>query len=358
MLKKMAALLLVCASAATWTNCGSTSSHYVYAAIPASSEIVVYREDPNTGILIALTTSPVSAGSGVHALKLHPSNKFIYAANSGSNDISLFTINTGALTETGARTSVLPGTGPNLLAMDSGGNYLYVGDAGSNTISVFSIDAGSGALSQVPGSPFPIGLTALNLQVAPSGNVLYVTGTAGALGFVEAFSVSAGVLTAPLPNSPYLTGTNPDGLVINAAGTFLYTANSAPDNSLSEFAINSDGSLGTPTIIGGGTLSSPVALFIDKSGKYLYVANDSTSGSLIAYSIGTDGGLTLLSTSVFGTGANPDTIAGDPSGNYLFVGNQSSPVVQSFSLNTSSGALTSVASYSVPGTVTSIAVLP
>jgi 6-phosphogluconolactonase (cycloisomerase 2 family) len=51
-------------------------------------------------------------------------------------------------------------------------------------------------------------------------------------------------------------------------------------------------------------------------------------------------------------------IAIDPQGKYLFVGNQSSPKVQSFQLNTSSGALTSVNTYSLPGAPTSIAVTP
>src|SRR5208337_5678967 len=114
MLKKLAALLLVCASAATWTSCGKTSSNYVYAAIPAASEIVVFREDPNSGVLIALSTSPISAGPGVQALAIHPSKKYVYAVNSGENDISQFTVSSGTLVETGSRTSVLPATSPKL----------------------------------------------------------------------------------------------------------------------------------------------------------------------------------------------------------------------------------------------------
>ncbi|MFZ0805306.1 MAG: beta-propeller fold lactonase family protein [Candidatus Sulfotelmatobacter sp.] len=356
MLKRAAALLLVCASAATWTSCGSNLNNYVYAAIPASSQIVVFREDPNSGVLTRLSTSPISAGPGVQALVIHPSKKYVYAVNSAENDISLYTVNSGTLVETGPRTSVLPATGPNLVAMDSAGSYLYVGDAGSGTVSVFSI-ASDGSLSEVLNSPFNTGITALNLALSPSGNVLYVTGTQGSLGQVEAFSINAGVLGAPLANSPYLTGSNPNGLVINSAGNFLYTANSAPDNSISQFTINSDGSLGPATIIGGGGLLSPSALFIDKSGKFLYVADDNSTGSVIAYSIGSDGGLTLLTTFTFGTGPNPNEIAGDPSGNYLFVGNQSTPTIQSFNLNTSSGALTSVGTYPVTGTPTSIVVL-
>ena len=68
MLKKAAALLLVCASMAMWLSCGATSSRYLYAAIPGTNEIVVYREDPNSGILTQLAGSPVTAGSAVQSI--------------------------------------------------------------------------------------------------------------------------------------------------------------------------------------------------------------------------------------------------------------------------------------------------
>jgi 6-phosphogluconolactonase len=361
MLKKAAALFLVCASVATWVSCGSTSSRYLYASIPGSNEIVAYREDPNSGVLTQLAGSPITAGQAVQAIVIHPSKKFLYAANSGEGDVSLFTISTtGILTEVTPRTSITPdGTAPTLLAMDAAGAFLYVGNAGSNNISVFSIDSSTGALTQV-GNAFPIGTDPLNMQVSPSGNVLYVTGGGGlpGTGFIEAFTISQGVAT-PVPNSPFPTGTNPDGLAIASSGSFLYTANKL-DNSISEFAINADGSLtalsGSPI---GEQFAGPLALSIDKSGTYLYVANQAST-NLAAYSIGSDGTLTLLTNSPFGTGTNPSVIATDSGGKYLFVGNQpgSGAAIESFSLASSTGTLTTVATYSLPGNPTSIAITP
>ena len=354
MLKKAAALFLVCASMATWIGCSATSSSYLYVAIPASNEIVVYREDPNSGILTQLAGSPITAGSAVRSIVIHPSKKFLYAANPGENDVSLFTIaSTGAINEVTPRPVV--GTSPTVLAMDSAGTFLYVGNSGTNNISVFSIASGTGVLTPVPGSPFPIGMSPLNMKVSPSGGFLYVTG-AGTAGIIEAFSLNQGVPSV-VSGTPFITGSGPYGLVISSGGGFLYTANSL-DNSISEFTINSDGSLtqfsNSPI---GEQYSGPVALFIDKSGTYMYVANQGST-NLAGYSIGSDGALTLLATSPFATGAQPSVIATDPGGKYLFVGNQSSPVVQSFSLDTGSGTLTSVSTYSVPGTPTSIAITP
>ena len=355
MLKKAAALFLVCAGMAICVSCGSTSSRYLYASIPASNEIVAYREDPNSGVLTQLVGSPISAGQAVQSIVIHPSGKFLYAANSGEADVSLFKISTaGGLTEVTPRTAV--GTAPTLLALDSAGGFLYVGNSGSFNISVFSIDPGTGLLTAV-GTPFPIGMDPINMQLSPSGGVLYVTGQTST-GIIEAFSLVQGVPQFPgITGSPFSTGQNPYGLVIAPGGGFLYTANTL-DNTISEFTINADGSL---SVISGSPIgeqySSPIALFIDKSGAYLYVANQGST-NLAAYSIGSQGALALLMTSPFSTGANPSVIASDPGGKYLFVGNQSSPAVQSFSLNTTTGVLTSVATYPVAGRPTSIAIRP
>src|ERR1700745_1254464 len=200
MLKKAAALLLVSASVSAWLSCGSTKSRFLFAAIPGTNTLRAYREDPNAGVLTQLSGSPISAGSAIEALALHPSGKFLYAANSGNNNISLYTISsTGGLTEVTPRTNA--GTSPTLLAMDSTGSFLYTVNSGSFDISVYSIDSSSGQLTPVAqksGATAPIGLQAMNLALTPSGNFLYVTGQGSLGGVIEAFPVSQGVI-GPLP---------------------------------------------------------------------------------------------------------------------------------------------------------------
>jgi len=356
MLKRAAALLLVCASIAVWTGCGSTSNRYLYAAIPTSNEIVIFREDPASGGLIQLAGSPVTAGPGVQSLALHPSGTFLYAANSGQNNVSAYTVGSnGSIAEI---TRVNAGTAPTLAVMDPSGNFLYVGNSGSFDISVFAIDS-KGTLTAVPqctstgtcSATAPIGLSALNMAVPPSGNFLYITGQQGLQGYIEVFPLSQGILGQPVAGSPFFTGSAPYGLAI-ASGTgngFLYTANKL-DNSISEFTINSDGSLkqlsNSPI---GETFTSPVSLAVDKTGKFLFVANQG-NGNLVGYSIGSDGSLQLVSGSPFITGTQPNVLAADPAGNFIFVGyGASSSSINSFSLDTSTGVLTSVATYSASG---------
>jgi 6-phosphogluconolactonase len=354
MLRKAVALLFVSVSVISCLSCGTTQSHFVYVTIPAANQIVAFREDPNSGVLTAVAGSPFPTGSAPQSVVVHPSGKFLYVANSGDNDLSLFTIGSGGLTEVTPRTPT--DTTPSVLAMDPAGKFLYVGNSGANDLSVFSISSG-GALTPIQRSPFQLGLSPLNMKLSPSGNFLYIAGQSQPTGIVVVYSVTAGSPTAVADVS---TGgssqASPFGLAIDPKGSFLYIANGPPDNSISEFTIGSTGSLtpisGSPI---GGTLNNPFSLFVDASDKYLFVGNEG-SGNLAAYSIGSGGVLTLLTNSPFATGTQPSLIAGDPNGKYVLVGTQSGNI-QVFGLDSGTGTLTSFATYSTGNGPSSIAVL-
>src|SRR5271170_7452595 len=148
MLKKATALLVVSLSAATWISCGTSSNHYLYATLPSTNQIVVYREDPNSGVLTKLLNSPFNTGLAPQAILLHPSGKYLYAANSGEDDISLFSIapSTGIITEVSRTPLGASALTPVLMAMDAAGGYLYVANATSGSLSVLSF-AADGTLS-------------------------------------------------------------------------------------------------------------------------------------------------------------------------------------------------------------------
>ena len=353
MLRKAVALLSLSVVIVWWVSCGTTQSHYVYVTVSAANDIFAFREDPNSGVLTGVSGSPFPTGTAPQSAAIHPSGNFLYLANSGDNDLSLFTISAGGLTEVTPRTPA--GTTPSILAMDPAGKFLYVGNSGSRDLSVFSISS-KGTLTPVVTS-FNIGFSPLNMKLSPSGNFLYVVGFSQPGGIIVVYSVSAGSLQLigvfPTGASPQAS---PFGLVMNAKGSFLYVSNGSPDNSISEFTIGSNGLLsqinGSPI---GGTLNDPFALFIDASNKYLYAA-DEGSGNLAAYSIGSGGVLTLLTNSPFATGTQPSLVGGDPNGKYVIVGMQSGSL-QVFGLDTSTGTLTSFATYQTGNGPSSIAVL-
>ena len=328
--------------------------------VPASNELIVYREDPNSGILTTIQGSPYTIGTAAspESVVLHPTQPLLYVANSEESDVALFSISTtdGALTEITPRTAT--GTAPTLVSMDPGGNFLYVANSLSNNISTYAIATG-GTLTPVTscsnsgGSPFSIGTSPISMKLSPSGSFLYVGGR-GTPGFVEAFSVSSGCLTAV---GFYNAGTNPVSIDIDPTGTYLYTANSV-DGTISEFTINADGSLQQLANSPVGeqlACASPLCVRVDPSGKYVVVANEGTS-NLSAYSIGTGGGLSVVPTSPTASGSKPNFIAADPNNKYMLVGNQSGQI-QNFGIDVNDGALTLIVGYSTGTTPTSIAVM-
>jgi 6-phosphogluconolactonase (cycloisomerase 2 family) len=369
MLQKALVVVLVLASIAASTGCGGAANHYVYATLPAANELAVYREDPNSGVLTQISGSPYSVGDGAHYVVLHPSGKFLYVANPGTggaleDDISLFTIaSDGTLTEQFPRASIGQNASqPQILAMDPAGKYLYVANTQSSNISVFSIDSSSGTLTQLANSPFSIGLPMLNMQLTSSGKYLYVSaasGSSGLPGWIAGFSVNAGALTRVSLTSS--DGVNPYGLAIDPTGNYLYAGNTS-SNSISIFSGANTGTLQEVPQFSpfADTYQDPVALLLDSKGQYLYVANQ-VSNNVAVYSIDSSTGLptaltTTTTTFAFGTEDNPSFLALDPSGKYLFVANQgTSAGIESFGI--SSGNLTSLFTYNVGNTPSSIAVL-
>jgi 6-phosphogluconolactonase len=376
MLQKALVLVLVLAGIAGWVGCTS-SSHFVYATLPAASQLAVYREDPYSGTLTELSGTPYTVGDGAHSVVIHPSGKFLYVANPGQleDDISLFNIaSNGTLAEVPPRTPIgSNATQPALLVMDPTGNYLYVMNTGSDNISVFSIDSSSGALTEVINPltqlPYPnsLELTPLYMQLTPSGDFLYVSVSGGqggtsSIGSIEGFSVNAGVLTSLSPALISAEGVNPNGLAIDPSGSYLYVANTE-SNSISIFAIGAPNTApGSLTEVQDSPLADiyndPFSLLLDSKGQYLYVANQG-SNNVAVYSIsnGLPAALTT-STSAFAftTESSPSFLVEDPNGNYLFVGNQAgSAGIQAFGVN--SGNLNPLITYGTGNTPSSIAIL-
>ena len=84
---------------------GSGSGRNAYVAVPQGNAIAAFRVD-SSGDLTRVLGSPFAGGTSPAAIAVHPSGKFVYAANQGGNDVSMFTINsnTGELNEVMPRT--------------------------------------------------------------------------------------------------------------------------------------------------------------------------------------------------------------------------------------------------------------
>jgi 6-phosphogluconolactonase len=364
-------ILLFCLAGCTSVNNGATTGiSYLYVTAQANTTISAYTVTQSSGALTTLGNA-IGTGSAPSAIAVTPSGTALFVANSGSNSISSYSINSDA-SLTAASATTPTGNTPAGLAIDPGGKFLFVSNQVSSNISVFSINGT--ALTLAPGSPFttiPVGLSYPNgtlpasVAVSATGNFLYVANQLA--NFVSAFAINStsGALT-PLPVPFYQDGqTSPSGLAVTPNGGFLYVANAgANSNNISAWAIcdkvvntcsNANTPDGTLTPVTGSPFPAglgPVAIAFDPGFNFAYVV-DKGSNTISQYSFGPgDGVLTPLSPGTISTGVTPVSIAivsgvvAADVGNslfditdYAYVANLGAGTISIFSLTTSSGLL-------------------
>jgi 6-phosphogluconolactonase (cycloisomerase 2 family) len=176
----------------------------------------------------------------------------------------------------------LPGV-PNGLAVAPSGSWLGVtfdGNAGGE-VAWFLRSPNGGATGLQPGSPASTGGTnADNITVTPDGKFVVV---AGAGTSVFSLDPSTGALSE-VPGSPFAIG---DGMAIDPSGKFVFVKDGA--NNLSTYTIDAMGSLapaGAPVPLGAQAES----IAVDPTGKFVFVGLlprevagftlDSTTGTL------------------------------------------------------------------------------
>lgn len=319
----------------------STNAAYVFAADSSSGTIDGYTLDTTANTLgptsgYTAPTIPKDMGAGMVVAQ----GTFLYAAFRSTNQIFGWTIsNSGGLTSiTGSPYSALFLTSINSGAVaqqnmitNPAGTFLFFSDPVQNTIYVYSIGSG-GALTAVTGSPFPAGISPLNLATDGLGKYLYATdGFFGnhTASQVAAFAISSTGSLTTVPGSPF--GFPMWQVAGEPTGQFLIgtTGNSVPssgvdDNHLYVFSINqTTGALaqvGTPV----PTVYSPFTIAVqpNKGGSLVYSFGindtDTAYNPIEGYQIGSTGTLIAVSGSPFGTVATGYWGQFDQSGGLLF----------------------------------------
>jgi len=362
--------VLCMAACSGYHTANSTGTGILYVTAQANTTVSAYVVTQSSGAL-SNNGNSIGTGSVPSAMVLSPAADALFVANSGSNSISSYTINSGG-SLTAAGTTTPTGKTPTGLAIDPGGKFLFAANQTSSDISVFSISGT--ALTQVPGSPFttipagysyPNGTLPAAVAVSRTGKFLYVANQLA--NFVSVFSVNStsGALAA-LGVPFYNVGIAPSGVAVTPNGGFLYVANAgANSNNISAFAIcdavvtscsnpnNPDGTLtpvaGSPFPAGLG----PVAITFDPGFNFAYVV-DRGSNQISQYVYGPGSGvLTPLSPGTISTGLTPVSMAivsgviptdvGNSLYNttdYAYVANLGAGTISIFSLSTTTGLLT------------------
>jgi hypothetical protein len=174
------------------------------------------------------------------------------------------------------------------------------------------------------------------LQTSPSGPV--------SPGPVLSFSyTSTGALTLVQPTTPPTFGasnTSLSSLAVDATASMLFGPIQWSGSGIGAF-LNAQGTLspvpGSPFSLGSTTAQASVVR-VHPSGKFVFTGNDDGSLTTFANSAGV---LSNPSTTAPAT-ASTNAIAVDPQGNFLFQSLALGTVVQSFSIDPTTGALTPI----------------
>lgn len=223
-----------------------------------------------------------------------------------------------------------------LWPMHAGAQYIYVNNNTiPNSIAALAIDPGTGALTQLAGSPFATGgngdfspsVGGLNVVVA--ANRLYATNSTS--NTVSAFDVENDGSLTTIPGSPFPTlGITPNGIAINAGATLLFVA-SFFSNDVAVFTIASNGAL---THVSGSPFpvaSRPLDLGIDSVNSLLF-ASHNLLGAVGVYTIGVGGSLTAIGGSPFAAGGGEVGLDVNSAATRLYVADGSANTVSGFSI--------------------------
>jgi 6-phosphogluconolactonase (cycloisomerase 2 family) len=265
--------------------------------------------------------------------------QFAYVANFGfgANNVSAYSIGAdGALTPIPG--SPFPaGSFPSSVAVDPTGKFAYVTNEHDYNVSAYSIGA-DGSLTPVPGSPFAAGSHPGSVAVDPTGKFAYVTNFGSHN--VSAYSIGADGSLTPVPGSPFAAGNMPHQVVVDPRRGLVYVANRGSNN-VSGYSIAANGALRKLTGSPYATGSFPTSVAEDPMGKFAYVAN-AGDHNVSAYSIAPDGSLTPVPGSPFATAGQPGSVAVYPTGKFAYVTNTIGNTVSAYSIG-GNGALSPVA---------------
>ncbi len=316
-----------------------------------SKGIYAYEFDADTGKLTA-------KGLAVETLDpswlvIHPSGKFVYAANESGKQSTITAFGLDAASGKLTQLNQLPALGedPCYLSFDRTGNFLFVANYTSGNVVVFPLlaDGKLGEHTALVKDSGPLGSNKRR-QDAPHAHWVEASTDnklvfAADLGVDEVltygFDPATGILHSSIMKAGVRPGTGPRHVVFSGdgAGTRMYVLGEL-NSSVTVFVPRSLQQISTlPAGFTGRNDAAEIA--IHSSGKWLFVSNRGHD-SIAVFSIDPATGK-LKRAGDFPTGGKePRHFAIDPTGRFLLAENQHSNSIVIFSIDPATGALTQV----------------
>jgi DNA-binding beta-propeller fold protein YncE len=326
-MKRSLAWILALSAAGLLLPAAAAAKRNLYMA--GSSELVAAFDIAVDGNLTSLGTISTGVGTTTPGgAAMTPDGRFLFVPNFGSNNVSGFAVQPDGTLDPLAG-SPFPTTGEALLgiAVAPAGDRLYVADRGTSLTGgrIFGFEIGSdGALTALPGSPYPAPFTTQMPGIAPDGKHLY-TAHNGA-GKIDIYTINAdGSLT---PAGPTPAGSVGRSISFTPDGRLLY-APELTDDTIHGYAVAGDGSISAAP--GPGTLADgPLVTQVSPDGKRVYATTIITGGAITSarvggFNIAGDGSLSPAPGSPLDTkvGGDNRALAFTPDGGTLYLGDAS-----------------------------------
>ena len=131
------------------------SGKFIYVLNELELSVTAFAYDAENGSMVAMQTIPtISAeqkaketfASGSE-IRVHPSGKFVYAANRGHDTITAFRVDKNHGRLTFVECEPVRGSWPRNFNVDSTGRWLVAAGRDSHTLAVFRIDVATGELT-------------------------------------------------------------------------------------------------------------------------------------------------------------------------------------------------------------------
>jgi 6-phosphogluconolactonase (cycloisomerase 2 family) len=319
---------------------------YVVGNGAAGNEVLMFDRaaDGTLTAAAAVSTGGLGTGAGLGsqgAIVLSENQRWVFAVNAGSDELSVFRVDVSGLT----LTDVIGSGGDMPISVTMKAGIVYVLNAGgAGNITGYSL-GDNGILAPIPGSTRPLsgaGVGPAQIQFSPDGDFLVVTEKN--TNRIVTYAVDRdGVAGAP--NAQASAGVTPfgfgfagrDRLIVSEAFGGATDASAASSYRL--------GRTGIVHVISGPVPTTETAacwVAISRNGRYAYVTNTG-SASVTGYAIGPEGALEILDADgVTGmAGVTPIDADFSRNGQYLYVLNAGSHSISIFAV-ASDGSLTSV----------------
>jgi 6-phosphogluconolactonase len=300
--------------AAVFTSTNSATANQVVAYEQSSDGSLTWVGNFATG---GTGTGAALADSG--ALALSPDNHWLLAIDAGSNQVSVFSVNTHphgpilTLTDVTSSGGVLP------VSLTISGSIVYVLNDGNSVTpgNIAGFYLGGGQLYSIPGSIQGLSTSgatgAAQISFSPGGNFLVVTEKNTNL--LDVYSVNReGVASTPTTYAS--SGLTPYGFAF--AGNSDLVVSEAHQPAVSSYSLSRFSGLQLVSASVSDGQGAPCWVAVSGNGQIAYISN-TASDTISTFAVAPGGALTLIQSVAATTDAGPAYSAISGSGHVLYV---------------------------------------